>query len=339
MRLGGLILLATALPLGAQQAKPPAPATPPATPDASAKADAQTKPPVPPDTVVLKVGDEKITAADMQTVIKNMPPQVQHMVATQVPRSVGEKYALTLALSRKAVTDHLDQDLEIIQRLNIQKQQILAQAEFKKLAEDIKVTPDDISEYFNAHKADFEQVEIRQISVRKKPADAKLDVPGLSEAEARAKAGEIRTALAGGTDPAKLADKYKTPPGAVNIELTPKTVSRDSQQGDREKDIFALKDGEVSEIVENPQSFSFTQVVKHRDAQLAEATTKIESMLRRGKIEAAVDGLKSASNIWLDPDFFAAPAAPPAAAPAAKPAAASPTAEPSATRPAAPPSN
>ena len=218
MRLGGLILLATALPLGAQQAKSPAPARPLAVPDAdaSAKPDAQGKPPVPPDTVVLKVGDEKMTAADMQTFVKTMPPQIQRTMTTQVPRNVGEKYALTLALSQKAVSDHLDQDPEIIQRLNIQKQQILAQAEFKKLAGDIQVTPEEISQYFNAHKDDFEQVEFRRIIVRKKSADAKPGVPGLSEAEARAKTEEIRMALAGGADAAKLADTYKTPPGAVH---------------------------------------------------------------------------------------------------------------------------
>ena len=339
MRLGGWILLAAALPLGAQQSKPSAPAAPPATPDASALPEAQGKPPVPPDTVVLKVGDEKMTAADMQTMIKNMPPQVQRMVATQVPRSVGEKYAMTLALSQKAVSDHLDQDPEIIQRLKFQKQQILAQAEFKKLTGDIQITPDDISEYFNAHKADFEQVEVRRISVHKKPADAKPGAPGLSEAEGRARTEEVRTALAGGADPAKLAYIYKTPPGVVNIEVAPRTVSRDTPQGDREKNIFDLKDGEVSEIMENPQSFYFTQVVKHQDAQLADATKKIESMLRKEKLDAAIDSLKSASKIWLDPDYFAAPAAPPTAAPVAKPAAASPAAAPLATPPAAPPSN
>jgi hypothetical protein len=331
MRLGGWILLATALPLGAQQSKPPAQAGPLGAPGTSAKLDAQAKPPVPPGTVVLKVGDEKITAADMQNFIKNLPPQMQHMVATQVPRGVGEKYAMTLALSQKAVSDHLDQDPDIIQRLEFQKQQILAQAEFKKLTDDIQVTPDDISEYFNTHKADFEQVEFRQITVRKKPADAKPGVPGLSEAEARARAEEVRTALAGGADPAKLAASYKTPAGVVNIEVTPRTVSRDTPQGDREKDIFDLKDGEASEIKDDPQGFSFTQVVKHDDAQLADATKKIATTLRKGKIEAAVDNLKSASNIWLDPDFFAAPAA--------KPAAATPAAAPSATPPAAPPSN
>jgi hypothetical protein len=339
MRLGVLILLATALPLRAQQSKPPAPPVPPAARDAAAKPDVQGKPPVPPDTVVLKVGDEKITAADMQTFIKSLPPQIQRMVATQVPRGVGEKYAMTLALSQKAVSDHLDQDTEIIQRLKFQKQEILARAEFKKLTDDIKITPEDISAYFNAHKTDFERVEVRQISVHKKPADAKPGVPGLSEAEARARTEEVRTALAGGADPARLAATYNTPPGVVNIEVTPRTVSRDTQQGDREKDIFDLKDGEVSEIMENPQSFYFTQVVKHQDAQLADATKKIESMLRKEKLDAAIDSLKSASNIWLDPDYFAAPAAPPAAAPAGKPAAAPPAAAPPATRPAAPPSN
>ena len=53
------------------------------------------------------------------------------MLATQMPWSVGEKCAMMI-LSQEAANDHLDQDPEIIQRLKLQKQMILAQAEFKK---------------------------------------------------------------------------------------------------------------------------------------------------------------------------------------------------------------
>jgi hypothetical protein len=178
VRVGGLMLLAFALPLGAQQAKPSTSAAASAAPDVSAKMDSENKTFVPPDTIVLKVGDEKVTAADMHTMIKGMPPQIQRMVATQGPRSVGERYAMTLALLQKAISDHLNQDPEIIQRLKFQEQEILAQAEYKKLVSDIQVTPSDISGYFNAHKADFDQAEVRQISVHKKPADAKPGAAG-----------------------------------------------------------------------------------------------------------------------------------------------------------------
>jgi hypothetical protein len=360
MRLGMLILLASAVPLCAQQqTKPPAqtpqapasgaapaPGAPPAA-AAPAVPAAQAKPAVPPDKVVMKVGDQEMTAAQMQALIGGLPPQVQRMVATQGPRNVGEQYALMLALSAKAVSDHLDQDPEYTQRIKLQERQMLAQAEYKKIGADIKVTPDDISQYFTAHKSDFDQVEIRKITVRKKAADAKPGMPGLSAAEARAKAEEIRKALVDGGDPAKLADTYKTPPGAVYIETTPRAVRRGNLQAGIDAKVFDLKDGEITDIQENPQSFYFTQVAKHSEAQLSDASQEIETKLKEEKVQAAIDAMKTSSNVWLDPDYFGAPPAPPtpapvpapAGAPAAKPATAAPSVAPPTKPPVAPPSN
>jgi hypothetical protein len=341
IRLAGLVFLAGALPLGAQQSKPPAPAAPPQA-SATSAAPASTIPaaPVPqhsPDKVVLKVGDRQVTAGEMDYLLGSLPPQVQRMVATQGPRSVGEQFALMVALSQKAVADHLNQDPEYTRRVQLQQQQMLAQAEYKKLGADIKVTPEEISQYFAAHKADFDEVEVRQVTVRKKAEGSTAGGPGLPPAEARAKAEEIRKALLAGEDPAKLADTYKAPPGAVYIETAPRTVRKGSLQGDSADKIASLKDGEISEVLENPQSFNFTQMVKHEDAQEASASEEIENKLKEQKLQAAVDGVKSSSNIWLDPDFFAAPPAP---APGAQPPAAAPPAKPVAIKPpAAPPSN
>src|SRR5271169_3096366 len=122
MPVGILILFASALPLCAQQTKPPAQAATPAptartAPPAVAAPDAQAKPAIASDTVVLKVGDQQVTAAEMQFLLGGLPPQVQRMVSTQGPRNIGEQYALMLALSQKAVSEHLDQDPEYVRRV------------------------------------------------------------------------------------------------------------------------------------------------------------------------------------------------------------------------------
>jgi hypothetical protein len=56
-------------------------------------------------------------------------------------------------------------------------------------------------------------------------------------------------------------------------------------------------------------------MVKHHDAQLSSATQKIEAKLYQQKLQAAIDGIKNSSNMWLDPDFFVAAPATPASNP------------------------
>jgi hypothetical protein len=248
----------------------------------------------------MKVGDEKMTAAQMQMLVKSSPPQILRPVTEQEPRSMGEQYALMMALSQRAIRDHLDQHPEIQLLMKMQEQQMLAQAEYKKLVDDIRVTSEDVSQYFGVHKSDFDQADVRQVTVRKKSSNANPGIPGLSEDEARLKAEEIRNALAGGA------------------EITPRAVTRAILQGDAQKQVFDLKDGSVSEIMQTPQSFYFTQMVKHHNAQLTDVARQIESKLHRERLQAAVDNIKNSSNTWLDPDFFAAPALP-ATVPSARP--------------------
>lgn len=314
LRKGGLIFFLTTLSLGAQQFKPAAQvaSAPRAAGASPARASAS------PDKVVMKVGDEKITAAQIQMLVKSSPPQILRTVTAQEPSSTGEQYALMLALSQRAIRDHLDQDPEINLLMKMQEQQMLAQAEYKKLVNDVKVTSEDVSQYFAVHKSDFDRADVRQVTVRKKPTGAKPDIPGLSEKEARLKAEEIRKALVGGADATKLAENYKTELSVVYIEITPRDVRRASLQGDVQKQIFDLKDGKNSEIMENAQSVYFTQMVKHHNGQLNDVAREIESKLHKERLQAAIDNIKNSSNIWLDPDFFAAPAVP-ATLPAARP--------------------
>jgi hypothetical protein len=166
----------------------------------------------------------------MQILVNSSLPQFQRTVTAQGTRSMGEQYALALALSQRAVRDHLDQDPEINLLIRMQEQRMLAQAEYKKLREDIKVTTEEVNQYFAVHKSDFEQADVRQVTVRKKPSNANPGIPGLSEEDARLKAEEIRNALAGGS--AKLAENYKAQLGVVYIEITPRAVTRLNLQDD-----------------------------------------------------------------------------------------------------------
>jgi peptidyl-prolyl cis-trans isomerase C len=332
----GLILatLLTVTGWAQDSAQPPA-ATKPAAqgqPAAGSPPATATQPPapgqpevlkVPADKVVMRVGKMEVTAGEMDAVLRSLPIAFQRAVSTQGMKVVGDQYSVLLALSQKAANEGLDKTPEFKQKLELQRIQWLAQDEYQRLASEATVSPEEISKYYQQNQPEFEQVEIRQVSVRKKSAAANAsNAPGLPEPEAKARAEEIRQALVSGQDAAKVADQYKMT-NIVFFDPNPHPVRRGQLPGEMDKVAWALKDGEVSDIQNNPMNFYFVQVVKHDQQELKEVSGEIESKIKQQAFEKRLDALKQQADIWLDPQYFA-PAKPPApqpqaAAPAANP--------------------
>jgi hypothetical protein len=260
----------------------------------------------PPDKVVMKVGAQNVTAGQIQGLIKGLPIQIQRTVATQGLKMVGDQYSMLLMLSQQAVSQGLDQSPEVKQKLELQRMQALAQDEYKKLADDVQVTPDEINKYYSEHQKDFEQVQVRQISVRKKAPNAKPDSPGLSDADAEKRAEDIRKALMAGEDATKVSEQYKMA-NVVFFDPNPRPMRRGQLPGEMDKVAWSLKDGEVSEIQKNPMNFYFIQVVKHDAPSVQDASKEIESKIKEEKFQKSLDSMKQQANIWLDPQYFAPP--------------------------------
>jgi hypothetical protein len=291
----------------AQQAPPrpgpPGPGQPPAAPVPPNPVVQNT----PPDKVVMKVGATGVTAGQIQGVVKALPVSLQRSVATQGLKMVGDQYSMLLLLSQQAASQGLDQSPEFKQKIELQRMQWLAQDEYKKLADDVQVTPDEVSKYYSDHQKDFEQIQVRQVSVRKKAPNAKPDSPGLADADAEKRAEDIRKALMSGEDATKVSEEYKMA-NVVFFDPNPRPMRRGQLPGEMDKTAWSLKDGEVSEIQKNPMNFYFIQVVKHDQPAVQDASKEIESKIKEEKFQKNLDALKQQANIWLDPQYFAPPA-------------------------------
>ncbi len=303
----------------AQAPKPPAANPTPAaspTPPASKPAGPTVETPEPADKVVLKVGDQQFTKADIDFLIENLPPQTQQAIATKGKRPLGDQYALIVILSRQASLHHLDQTPAFVRKLAFQKQQLEAQAAFEEINQQTKVTPEELQQYYTAHAADYDEITVRQFVIRKKAAEPKADPahptastsPGPSPEEAKARAEAIRKELAAGTDIKKVMEDFKAPD--VIIEAEPRTVRRGGMRPDMEKVAFALKDGEVSEPVDVPQALVFFQVTGHSHVDLKVVTPDIEKILRQQKLDGALDAVKKNTTLWMDEQYFAGPSKP-----------------------------
>lgn len=296
---------------------PPAPPTAAATPTATAS----------PEKVVMKVGNEQITQADLDFVISTLNPQAQQTLSQQGRRSLGDQYALMVLLSQEGMSQHLDATPAFQRELALQRRQALAQAEYRELLRKSGPSPEEIGQYFSSHQSEFEEAQVREAIVMKKQPGSKGDVPGLLPEEAKTKADAIRKALAAGTDTKKVGDEFNVP-NVIRIDPEPRNVRRDSMRPEMAKAAFELKPGEVSDVFDLPQALVILQIVGRRPPELKEVSGQIENKLRQQKVEATLASLKKSANIWLDETYFTGPppasspsaAAPPAAAPApAKP--------------------
>jgi parvulin-like peptidyl-prolyl isomerase len=213
---------------------------------------------------------------------------------------------MMLLLSQEALNHHLDATPAFKEMLLLRRRQLLATTEYQEIKRQSPVTPGEISSYYAAHQSEFEEAEIRQVVLRKKPEGAKEGTPGLVAEEAKTRAEEIRKALSSGDDPKKVAEKYQVP-NVVRVDAKPETVHRGEMRLDMEKAAFELKPGQVSEVFDLGLSLAFIQVVSHQVEELKDVSSRIEGTLQQQKINSAMETLKKKANVWMDEAYFAAP--------------------------------
>ncbi|HEX5735211.1 MAG TPA: peptidylprolyl isomerase [Blastocatellia bacterium] len=178
-----------------------------------------------------------------------------------------------------------------------------------------------IAKYYDEHKNEYEQVRARHILISTTPQEqapphgdehdkeaADKQPKALSKEEARKKAESILARVRKGEDFAKLA-------GEFNPDATKETggdldyFSRGRMLPEFEQAAFALKPGEVSDLVETQYGYHIIKVEDRRTAPVDDPTTQQQIL---AKLQPELDKLAESSNIKVAEDFnFTPKAAPP----------------------------
>ncbi len=247
--------------------------------------------------VVIKVGDVQITQEQFETYIGDL--ESQQGPADLSRKKLGDNYASLLMLSRLAIANHLDTSPEVIRLLAIDRTQILSNAEYAKLKADAKPTPQQISEYYNAHLDDYDVVQLRRVFIFKKgPGREK----GVNPEDAKPLAEAIRQAYATGSDPKKLVKD----PESVVIDAQPLTFQRGEMPAAMEKVAFAMhKEGEWAELSNDPGVVVMLQLVSRSRRSLSDMTPQIEKKMQNQGLKQELDSLKKNTGIWMDEEYFA----------------------------------
>lgn len=253
--------------------------------------------------VVLKVGTTQVTQAEIEAFTSELGRAAAGSLPPEGRQHIAELYVRMVLLSRQALNDHLDSSPALRSRLELQRTRMLAQAEYDKMRSEGKVGPEEVGQYYMAHKSEFDTIQVREFLVRKEPTGSENAEPGLMREDAKTKAEAIRKVLVAGTNPEKVAEEFAGP-DVVLVDRTPRTLRRGEQAPALENATWGIKDGEVSELVDTPQAFLVVLVLKHRHLEQKEVTKEIENKLRRQKLDTEMDRLREKAGVWMDEEYF-----------------------------------
>jgi parvulin-like peptidyl-prolyl isomerase len=245
----------------------------------------------------------------------NANPQFKQQ-ADQVKKEIGQ----IRVLANRARKDGLDKEKAVELSLLVARSQVLADAYFRDLQKnsDKLVSDENVEQYYNEHKDEFEEVHARHILVstrapeemdnphdasdkdQKKPAEKKAP----TKEEAQKKAQALLDRIRKGEDFAKLAKENSDDPGSKTKGGDLDFFSKGDMVPQFDEVAFKLSPGQVSDLVETQFGFHIIKVEEKRTGPLDEkAKEKIKSKLEQEAVEKRIDEIVSQAKVEIAEDF------------------------------------
>jgi len=178
------------------------------------------------------------------------------------------------------------------------------------------VSDAEIDDYYKEHQGDFEEVRVRHVLIStqpkpeghpgSKPGDDKAAAKPPSPEEARKKAQEVLDRARKGEDFAKLAEQYSDDPGSNKKGGEYDFFSRGQMIPEFDNAAFALKPGEISDIVPTQFGFHIIKLEARRPGPPPsdpKVRQKIIDKMKQKKIEDRIADIAKESNVTVPEDF------------------------------------
>jgi hypothetical protein len=248
-------------------------------------------------TIITRAQFEKLASV----IAPNQPP---HATA-----ELARFYSEQLLFAREARELGIDKDPHFDEILKFTYLQVLARAMNERLARQSDMSDAEFAKYYKEHAADFEQVELLQISIPKQKShpspsgstpQAKVD-PAADEAAMKAEAEKIYSQAVAGGDFATLQEEAYTvagdPDNAPDADMG--VVTR-SELGGTQAEVFALQPGQVSKLISGKEAWHIFKVVSRQVMSESDAKRLVTGQ----RTQAAVDSLKKSVKPWLNDVYF-----------------------------------
>lgn len=213
-----------------------------------------------PEETVIAVFDDgtKLTLGDFKNIYAILPPNGQQG-AVRDRKAFLEQWGLLRKLAEAAQKNKLDQVSPNREALEYNRLTILGQAAINNQVTNIIPEPEAIDRYYETNKEHYKQVKVKAIYITfsKQPVSKSVGGrPLLSEEEARAKVRKLLSEIRSGGDFVKLARENSDDQASREKDGDFATLRPTDNIPEAIKTaVFALKQEEVSEPVEQPNGF------------------------------------------------------------------------------------
>lgn len=246
--------------------------------------------------IIEQLLDEKVKAAKIVVTDEEIIEQIKKMTSQQQPPLSMEDFKALIEASGQSFDDV---------KLRIQKGLAYQKLMEAQWAGKINIKEEDAKKYYSENKSKFEtpeQVRASHILIKPDTTD-----PNQAKATARAKAESLLKQIKGGADFAELARANSDCPsskqgGDLNF------FGRGQMVPAFEKAAFALKPGQVSDVVETQFGYHIIKATDHKDASATpfeQAKDDILKLLTQTKqaefAEEYIKSLKADANIVYPP--------------------------------------
>jgi len=281
-------LALSVLCLGWAVAQPAAPQALSPTPSAPPKAAAL--PDLPASTQIAAFDDGTVmTMGELRGILTNLDVQQRQGAVANIQAFLDE-WALLHKVSQMALADKLDQDSPVKEQLLYARTVVLYQAEVQRQGNPTRIDGDEIDQYYAAHKDKYQQVKTDAIYIAfSNAAASQTGSDGkkiLSEAEAKAKITGLLQQIRKGADFKKLAkensdDETSRAKDGYFATLSPTDNIPDAIR----TAVFALKAGETTDVIGQPNGFYLFRAEEITFKPLTEVRDQIYGTMKSEHLE------------------------------------------------------
>jgi hypothetical protein len=268
-----------------------------------------------PNDVVLTVGDRKITLEEFEKITQSLPPQFAGALAQLGKRGFADQYGNLLALSLEGEKLQIAGREGFRQMLDFQRMLLLAQTTVNELAgPQVPVSDADVQSAYAAHQDELQEVHLRGIYIpfdpepeetegQAPPEPASPGADRVTDAQALAKAEQLRSRITAGEDVAELArtqSEHPTSSSGGDFGF----VKRGQFAPEIDNVIFALQPNQITSPLRDRFGYFIFRLEGKRTAPLDQVRQVIENSLRQQRMMDLFARMKAAYPVTLNPGYF-----------------------------------
>ena len=257
--------------------------------------------PISPDEVIVVIDGVEFTARKLRVIRNALPPQYKKQTEKMNYDSFVTVYSELLGFAKMAEKEGISEKEPYKTQLAFARMNFLAQVYLSRLSSLLEVADEDLLNYYEANKSDFEEFKVSAIYIDFATPDAPSAAVGnnkLTEAEAKAKAEGIVAELRGGADFAELAKKLSDDSASRDKGGDLGFFTRETSIPEALKDaIFQLKEGEISDPVKDGRRFYVLTVTERRAKPLEKVKEAVNRNVRGIKLKEEIDEIRRGVSI------------------------------------------